>query len=67
MKAVTVELPERLARDLEAMVEAGWFSGEGEALRLALQEYLQRHPLEQAERFQQEDIAWALTQERTPR
>jgi len=60
MKSVTVELPDRLAQELDAMVDAGWFSNPGEAVRLALLEFLRRHRLELAERFQRDDIAWAL-------
>jgi Arc/MetJ-type ribon-helix-helix transcriptional regulator len=57
---MTIELPDRLAQELDAMIEAGWFSNHGEAVRFALLEFLRRHRLELAERFQREDIAWAL-------
>jgi Arc/MetJ-type ribon-helix-helix transcriptional regulator len=60
VKAVTVELPDKLAQELDAVVEAGWFSDEGEAVRLALREFLRRQRRELEERFQREDIAWAL-------
>lgn len=60
MKSVTVQLPDRLAQELDAMVDAGWFSDPDEAVRLALLEFLRHHRLELAERFQFDDIAWAL-------
>lgn len=60
MRTVTIELPDQLWRQLEAMVGAGWFKDEGEALRLAVTEFIRHRPLELAERFQREDIAWAL-------
>ncbi len=62
MKSITVELPDKLAQELAAMVDSGWFRDEGEAVRLALLEFLRRHRLELTERFQLEDIDWALRQ-----
>jgi Arc/MetJ-type ribon-helix-helix transcriptional regulator len=59
---MTIELPEKLARELDALIKAGWFSDEGEVVRLALLEFIRRHRLELLERFQREDIAWALQQ-----
>jgi len=42
------------------MVKTGWFSNKEEVVRLALLEFVRRHHLELLERFQREDIAWAL-------
>ncbi len=60
MKSIHVELPEKLAEELGRLVEAGWFRNEDEAVRLALLEFVRRHRFELLERFQREDIAWAL-------
>jgi Arc/MetJ-type ribon-helix-helix transcriptional regulator len=65
MKSIHIELPDKLAQELEAMVKAGWFSNEAEVMRLALLEFVRRHRLELLERFQREDIAWALKQKET--
>jgi Arc/MetJ-type ribon-helix-helix transcriptional regulator len=65
MAIMTVEVPEKLAEEIEEMVQAGWFSNAEEAVRLAIREFLQRHHLALTERFQREDIAWALTQTRS--
>jgi Arc/MetJ-type ribon-helix-helix transcriptional regulator len=62
MKSIKVELPDKLARELNAMVKAGWFSDEAEAMRSAVREFVRRNRLELLERFQREDIAWALKQ-----
>lgn len=64
MKSIKV-LPDRLAEELDAMVKAGWFSDEEEAMRLALREFVRRNRLELLERFQREDISWALKQKGT--
>jgi len=45
-------------------VREGWFRNEAEAVRLALLEFVRRHRLELMERFQREDIAWAIKQKR---
>jgi Arc/MetJ-type ribon-helix-helix transcriptional regulator len=62
MKSIQIELPDKLAEALDTVVQQGWFHNEEELLRLALFEFLRRHPLELSEQFQREDIAWALRQ-----
>ena len=62
MKSLQVELPDRLAAELQALVQGGWFQSEGEVVRAALTEFLRRHRLELLEKQQREDIAWALEQ-----
>ncbi len=64
MKTLPIEVPDKLAQDLDALVQAGWFSHEAEVVRLALWEFIRRHRLELMERFQREDSAWALQQKR---
>jgi len=60
MKTIKVNLPEKLAIEVESYVKGGWFSDEAEFMRVALQEFIRRHRLELMERFMQEDIEWAL-------
>jgi Arc/MetJ-type ribon-helix-helix transcriptional regulator len=60
MKTIQVELPDKVDTELDAMVEAGWFRSKDEAIRLALVEFVRRNQLELQERFQLDDIAWAL-------
>ena len=62
MQSIQIELPDRLAQELGVIVKAGWFSSEAEVVRLALLEFMHRHRFELLERFQLEDIAWALQQ-----
>ena len=64
MKTLHIEVPDKLAQELDVLVQAGWFSHEAEVVRLALWEFIRRHRLELIERFQHEDIAWALQQKR---
>lgn len=60
MKTLALEVPDRLAKELENLVRAGWFASEEEAIRLALAEFLQRNKLRLQEEHQLEDIRWAL-------
>ena len=62
MEKLNVELPEKLAEELRRLVDAGWFQNEGEAVRLAVAEFIRRHQAALTERFQREDINWALSQ-----
>ena len=60
MKTIQIELPDMVDNELDAMVQAGWFRSKDEAIRLALVEFVRRNQLELQERFQLDDIAWAL-------
>jgi len=60
MKTVRVDLPEKLALELENYVKLGWFSDESEMMRMALQEFIRHHRLELMEKFMKQDIEWAV-------
>ena len=62
METLHVDLPEKVAEELRRLVGAGWFESEGEAVRMAVVEFVQRHQANLIERFQREDIHWALSQ-----
>ena len=65
MKSIRVELPDKIAAELDMLVKEGWFRSEDEIVRLALTELIRRRRFELLERFQREDIAWALQQKKT--
>ncbi len=62
MKVIRIEIPERLSEEINALVQAGWFTSETEIAYLALTDFVRRHRVELLERFQRDDIAWALQQ-----
>ena len=62
MKTIQVELPNKAAEELSAIVKSGWFNSEDEVIRMALAEFISRHRFALLEKFQLEDIAWALKQ-----
>ena len=64
MTILHVELPEKTAQELDALVKKGWFTDQSEVIRLALVEFLGRNRLALMEQFQEEDIHWALEQKR---
>jgi Arc/MetJ-type ribon-helix-helix transcriptional regulator len=53
-------VPDQLAKEMEGLVEAGWFASQAELARLALAEFVHRHRFELEEKFQRDDIRWAL-------
>lgn len=61
MKTLKVEVPDQLAKEIEGLVEAGWFANAGEITRLALAEFVHHHRFQLQEQFQREDILWALS------
>jgi Arc/MetJ-type ribon-helix-helix transcriptional regulator len=62
MKTISVELPERITEEIDALINSGWFANETELVRAALWEFVRRNRFELAEQFQRADIAWALKQ-----
>lgn len=62
MKSLNVELPDQVAADITRMVREGWFHSENELVRVALVEFLRTRQTELQERFQREDIAWAVAE-----
>jgi Arc/MetJ-type ribon-helix-helix transcriptional regulator len=56
MKSMRLELPDKLAAELNLLVQGGWFRDEEEAVRLAIVEFLRQRRPELLERFQREDI-----------
>ena len=62
MKSLQIELPDKLAHELDIMVQTGWFRSEDEVIRFALLEFIRHHRFALQEQFQREDIAWAVRQ-----
>ena len=60
MKAIHVELPDKLAAEIETYVRAGWFGSEAEVIRAAVGDFVRRHRIDLLERFMRDDIEWAL-------
>jgi len=62
MKEMRIQVSELLADEMEALTRAGWFASEAEIVRLALIEFIRHYRFELLERFQRDDITWALRQ-----
>lgn len=67
MKSVQVELSDKVIDELARLVKNGCFRSEEEAIRLAVVEFLSQRRLDLMERFEREDIAWALRQKQAQR
>lgn len=66
MKAIKVELPDKLAAEVETYVKAEWFSSDAEVVRAALMEFVRRNRVDLHEQFMRDDIQWALKQKGSP-
>jgi Arc/MetJ-type ribon-helix-helix transcriptional regulator len=60
MKAIQLELPDKLAAEIEGYVRTGWFNSEAEVIRAALMDFVRRNRVDLLERFFRDDIQWAL-------
>ncbi len=60
MKTIKVDIPKKLAIEVENYVKKGWFNNEEEVMRVALQEFIHTHHFELMEQFMREDVEWAL-------
>lgn len=57
---VQTKIAARLDRQIDALVEKGWFHSRDEVFREAIRRFLNTHQLELMERFVREDIEWGL-------
>jgi len=64
MKTIQVKINDKLAGELDALLQHGFFNTEEEAIRFALIRLIESHETALTERFQREDIAWALKQKK---
>lgn len=60
MQAISLELPDKLAEEVDRAVQAGWFADREEAICEALRQFLNARRLELQEQHQLDDIQWAL-------
>ena len=60
--ALTVEtkIASRMDRQIDALVEQGWFPSRDEVFQEAIRRFLDSHRPELMERFVREDIEWGL-------
>ena len=62
METITAKVPERLAHELDALVEGGWFANRSDAVRAAVREMVEQRRVQRMEAAVAEDIAWAKRQ-----
>ncbi len=62
MKVMEIELPEQLTDEMTKLIKSGWFTNETEIIRMALIEFVRQHRFALQEKFQHDDILWALQQ-----
>jgi Arc/MetJ-type ribon-helix-helix transcriptional regulator len=60
MKTAQAQIPDRLDRSIDALVERGWFASREEVVREAIRRFLEAHQPELLEQFVREDVEWGL-------
>ncbi len=60
MTTLTLDLPEELTAELDAAIEAGWFTSQADAIRAAVRDMMSHRRLELLEKQQLADIDWAM-------
>jgi putative addiction module CopG family antidote len=60
LETVTAKLTPRLAAEIDALVEDGWYANRSEAIRDAVRNLVDKKNLARLEKAVNEDIEWAL-------
>jgi Arc/MetJ-type ribon-helix-helix transcriptional regulator len=60
MKLIETEISDELDREIEALVEQGWFQSRSQVLQEAVRRFLECHRAELMVRFAREDVEWGL-------
>jgi len=60
LETVTAKLTPRLAAEIDALVEEGWYANRSEAIRDAVRNLVDKKNLARLEKAVNEDIEWAL-------
>ena len=59
-KTTTINLPPRLAEQIESYIDVGWFPDLNTLVVEALRRYVETHQLELAEHYVWKDVEWGL-------
>jgi Arc/MetJ-type ribon-helix-helix transcriptional regulator len=60
MKKVAAKISDQLDRQIEALVEKGWYRSRDQVVQEAIRRFLESHRPELMERFVREDVEWGL-------
>lgn len=60
MQTIEAEISENLARQIDLLVEGGWFQSRDKLLLEAIRRFLEAHRPELMESFIREDVEWGL-------
>ena len=66
MKTLSIDLPDKLAAEIDAYVKAGFFRSEPDAVLAAMSEFVRRNRVGLMKRFARDDIEWAKKEASPP-
>lgn len=60
MKTLPAKVTSKLIKELDELVDEGWYSSRSEAVRDAIRQLVRRNKIEKIEKDMEEDIEWGL-------
>lgn len=60
MKTLPAKVTSKLIKELDELVNEGWYSSRSEAVRDAIRQLVRRNKIEKIEKDMEEDIEWGL-------
>jgi Arc/MetJ-type ribon-helix-helix transcriptional regulator len=60
MSSIEAKIPDELDRQIDALVDEGWFRSRDQLVQEAIRRLLESHRPELMERFIQDDVEWGL-------
>jgi Arc/MetJ-type ribon-helix-helix transcriptional regulator len=60
MKALDIKIPDKVNREIDALVERGWFLNRDQVVQEAIRRFLDAHRPELMDKFIREDVEWGL-------
>ncbi len=60
MSTIEAKISEQLDRQIDALVEQGWFRSRDQLFQEAIRRFLESHRPELMERFIRDDVEWGL-------
>ena len=62
METIPAKITGRLEKEMDALIEQGWYANRSDLIRAAVRDLVRKQRLDRLEQAVREDIAWGLKQ-----
>jgi Arc/MetJ-type ribon-helix-helix transcriptional regulator len=62
METIPAKITGRLEKEMDALIEEGWYANRSDLIRAAVRDLVRKQRLDRLEQAVREDIAWGLKQ-----